>query len=132
MAGEVVRLAAVDVALPGRTPGIGAAHERDGRDGEPPLAVRRQGQETAHLGEDEVPVQRRAGLRRPLRVEANTARSSSVIESGVVVDPQWSAIFGARSVWPGMLVVRVDQRTSQLPMSLDGTAPASTSRQILG
>ena len=71
VAGEVVRLAAVDVEHARPDAGISAAHERDGRDAEPPLAVRRRGQETAHLREDEVPVQRRAGLRVPLRVEAS-------------------------------------------------------------
>jgi hypothetical protein len=59
--------------------GISAAHERDGRDGEPALAVRRRGQETAHLGEDEVPVQRRAGLRVPLRVEPSGEQRQVII-----------------------------------------------------
>jgi hypothetical protein len=48
--GEVVRLAVVNVEHARPDAGIGAAYERDGRDGEPPLAVRRRGQETAISG----------------------------------------------------------------------------------
>jgi hypothetical protein len=40
VAGEVVRLAAVDIEHARPDAGISAARERDGRDGEPPLAVR--------------------------------------------------------------------------------------------